>query len=219
MYYQNFDDNITAKFGVIVKSWPLAKFCSPNDIGSRVELNILHNAWQSGTAHFYKMSDVEFNSWTNTRYQQPENAREDATNAPAADLNPPTADAIPTPAANTPAAPTNLDAPATNTPATNTLATNTLATNTPTSNPAPSAGPLSALPLSRFINATTVTGPDGTAIQVTKKARKVRSDKGVKKGSHRGTVLTAINVAPSANMDTVPARAATPSAASTSAAR
>jgi hypothetical protein len=48
MYYQNFDDNITAKFGVILKGWPLKEFKNPSGIKSRAELQVLKNSLESG---------------------------------------------------------------------------------------------------------------------------------------------------------------------------
>ncbi|KAG6824221.1 hypothetical protein H0H92_007626 [Tricholoma furcatifolium] len=63
MYYSNFDSHITAKHGVIIKNWPLKKFCSPSDVQSRIELNILLNAWKSDSCYFYKMTRDEFDAW------------------------------------------------------------------------------------------------------------------------------------------------------------
>lgn len=59
MYYSNFDENITAKYGVKIVGWPLDKFCPPSDITSKVEVLLLFRAWESGTARFYKMTTQE----------------------------------------------------------------------------------------------------------------------------------------------------------------
>ena len=67
MFYTNFDDNITAKYGVIVKNWPLPVFRSPGDIRTVTELNVLYSAWDSGTAHFYKLTTAEAIEWLNER--------------------------------------------------------------------------------------------------------------------------------------------------------
>ena len=68
MYYSNFDAKITEKHGIIVKNWPLPMFCSPSEVKTRVELNLLHNAWKSGTAHFYKMTRQEFDVWQDEQF-------------------------------------------------------------------------------------------------------------------------------------------------------
>jgi len=63
MYYHNFDTKITLKHGLVIKNWPLKTFCSPSDISARVELSVLLNAWKSDTAHFHRMSEDEYNAW------------------------------------------------------------------------------------------------------------------------------------------------------------
>lgn len=68
MFYTNFDDNITDKYGVIVKHWPLTVFCPPGDIRTVTELRILYNAWESGTAHFYRMTTAEATKWSYERH-------------------------------------------------------------------------------------------------------------------------------------------------------
>ena len=52
MFYQNFDDQVTRVHGVIVEGWPLSKFCSPGDVGSLTELQVLFNSWKSGSTCF-----------------------------------------------------------------------------------------------------------------------------------------------------------------------
>jgi hypothetical protein len=70
MYYQNFDTNITAKYAVVIKNWPLSKFCSPGDVGSLNELEILYNAFESGATYFQHLTDNEFREWTASRVSQ-----------------------------------------------------------------------------------------------------------------------------------------------------
>jgi hypothetical protein len=70
MYYQNFDTNITAKYAVVIKNWPLSKFCSPGDVGSLNELEILYNAFQSGATYFQHLTDDEFREWMASRVSQ-----------------------------------------------------------------------------------------------------------------------------------------------------
>ncbi|KAG1807733.1 hypothetical protein EV424DRAFT_1350561 [Suillus variegatus] len=55
MLYVNFEENITAKYGVVCEGSPLQKFCSPEDIGSHTEV---------------KMSKAEFEQWDKDRFQQ-----------------------------------------------------------------------------------------------------------------------------------------------------
>lgn len=66
----NFDDNITDKHGIIVRNWPLPVFCAPGDIRTVTELKILYNAWESGTAHFYRMTLAEATKWLNERFSR-----------------------------------------------------------------------------------------------------------------------------------------------------
>lgn len=75
MFYPNFDEMITAKYGVIYVNWPLQKFCSPSDVGSRNELQVLYRAFESGTTYFRLMDPDEFKRWEGARYQvsSPEN--------------------------------------------------------------------------------------------------------------------------------------------------
>ena len=68
--YTNFDDNMTAKYGLVVKGWPLRVFCSPGDVRTFTELKILHDAWQSGTAYFYRLTTTEATEWSNRRFEK-----------------------------------------------------------------------------------------------------------------------------------------------------
>ena len=68
--YTNFDDNMTAKYGIIVKGWPLHVFCSPGDVRTFTELKLLHDAWQSGTAYFYRLTTTEATEWSNRRFEK-----------------------------------------------------------------------------------------------------------------------------------------------------
>lgn len=69
MIYHNFDDAITAKHGIVLENWPLAKFCNPSQIGSRNEIDIVYQAFRSGTARFRKLSNEEWEKWSETRFQ------------------------------------------------------------------------------------------------------------------------------------------------------
>jgi hypothetical protein len=70
MFYSNFDDNITSKYGVVIENWPLKKFCSPGDISSKPELQVLYHAWKSGSTVFRKMSRTEFEDWEDARFRE-----------------------------------------------------------------------------------------------------------------------------------------------------
>jgi hypothetical protein len=69
MYYSNFDDSITSKWRVICEGWPLNKFCSPADLTTRTEVELLFNSWKNGTTRFRRLSDGEFENWENRRFQ------------------------------------------------------------------------------------------------------------------------------------------------------
>ncbi|EIW80845.1 hypothetical protein CONPUDRAFT_154835 [Coniophora puteana RWD-64-598 SS2] len=73
MYYVNFNDHITAKYGIIVEHWPLSQFCSPTEFSANHDLITLHNLWPADTTFFQKMSDQEFEQWETectTKHQQ-----------------------------------------------------------------------------------------------------------------------------------------------------
>ena len=63
MEYDNFDELITNVHGVVVKNWPLGKFCNQSRLGSRTEMQVLHDAWASNTARFEKLSGTEWHAW------------------------------------------------------------------------------------------------------------------------------------------------------------
>ena len=69
MYYTNFDHKITAKYCVICNGWPLSKFCSPSDLHSRNEVEILCNAWKSDTTYFCRLTDKEWTQWDQAWFQ------------------------------------------------------------------------------------------------------------------------------------------------------
>ncbi|KAK7434981.1 hypothetical protein VKT23_019886 [Stygiomarasmius scandens] len=69
MYYKNFDDHITAKYGIKIVNWPLEKFCCPSELSTRVDVQVLRNAWESGSTYFYKMTSAEWNEWDKKRFE------------------------------------------------------------------------------------------------------------------------------------------------------
>lgn len=63
MFYQKFDNNITVKWNVFLKNWPLLILCSPSDIGSCNKVQLLYQVWESGTTYFQRLMEDEFNEW------------------------------------------------------------------------------------------------------------------------------------------------------------
>ncbi|RDB30730.1 hypothetical protein Hypma_005885 [Hypsizygus marmoreus] len=159
MYYHNFDTKITEKHGLIIKNWPLKTFCAPSEISSRIELNLLFNAWKSDTAHFYKLTQQEYDEWMERRSM-------------GVAIPDPQPSAMDLDTSSSDSAPAACD-PTSTVPSTSTgsIASTSLPT-APTA-PVPAGGPLTA----NFVNV--VSGENGSLITVTKKARKQRKDKGV----------------------------------------
>ncbi|KAI0083733.1 hypothetical protein BDY19DRAFT_858173, partial [Irpex rosettiformis] len=56
MYYQNFDDHITERFGIVIENWPLKTFVNPGSIPTRLELKTLFHAWDSGATFFRRLN-------------------------------------------------------------------------------------------------------------------------------------------------------------------
>ena len=68
MAYDRFDELITRKYHVVVRNWPLKKFCNPSAIASRIELQLLYNSWHSGTTYFEKLTEKEMELWENEQF-------------------------------------------------------------------------------------------------------------------------------------------------------
>jgi len=68
MQYTRFDDLVTGKYGVIIKNWPLKEFCAPSAVPTRIALEVLFNAWDSGVTQFYKLSRDEKSAWETERF-------------------------------------------------------------------------------------------------------------------------------------------------------
>jgi len=68
MSYDRFDDQITQKYGIVIKNWPLKNFCNPSSVGSRIELETLYNGWYSGVTRFEKLTEEEMVTWENERF-------------------------------------------------------------------------------------------------------------------------------------------------------
>ncbi|KAK7438760.1 hypothetical protein VKT23_017891 [Stygiomarasmius scandens] len=69
MYYKNFDDHITAKYGVKIINWLLERFCCPSELSMCIDIQVLRTAWESGTTYFYKMTSAEWKEWDEKRFK------------------------------------------------------------------------------------------------------------------------------------------------------
>ncbi|KAI0337665.1 hypothetical protein BDW22DRAFT_1339325 [Trametopsis cervina] len=87
MYYVDFEGHITNKLGIVVVGWPLPHFMSPGLIGSRLELQTLYNAWDTGAAYFRCFTPSELKAWQTMRFN--------SAVANASHVNNPEADACP----------------------------------------------------------------------------------------------------------------------------
>lgn len=165
MYYQNFDSNITEKYGVIVENWVLRKFCSPSDVASRTELKMLLAAWQSGTTRFRKLSDEELEEWREKRFQaalnESKSSEDEGEQDAEGDEDPEVVSSHA--ASDGHVVPSSSDITTRAAPAADRSKTNKKKRK-------------QANPFGDVMN--TVTSEDGTAIPVTKKPRKKRSDIG-----------------------------------------
>ncbi|RDX41464.1 hypothetical protein OH76DRAFT_1301346, partial [Lentinus brumalis] len=63
MFYVNFESRMTAKYGVVVRNWPIRKFTAPGNVNSLPTLSILYNAWRSGATHFHRLDDDQWRQW------------------------------------------------------------------------------------------------------------------------------------------------------------
>ena len=70
MYYSRFEATITDRYGVVVQGWPLKVFTAPGNIGSKIELTVLINAWKNDTARFRRLSHDELDAWRKTRFDE-----------------------------------------------------------------------------------------------------------------------------------------------------
>ena len=67
MVYNNFDTNITDKYGIVIEGWPLPRFLAPTSIGAKLQLELLYTAWQKGTARFRVFTPDELINWREKR--------------------------------------------------------------------------------------------------------------------------------------------------------
>ncbi|KAG6852475.1 hypothetical protein C0991_011675 [Blastosporella zonata] len=181
MNYQNFA-SITERFSLVIKGWPLKTFCAPSDISSRTELDILLNAWTNGTAWFYKMSRDEYNQWLKNP-QQPSDLVPTPTTSELLSANTAIPDAaIPdTAGSDVP----DATAPAGIVPDAHEPSPSDTSSTFMSRSTTSSAAPVT----SNFVNV--VQTSDGAFVNVTKKARKPRKDKGQPRKKRRMDLETA----------------------------
>ena len=67
MNYVSFDEQITAKHGIVREPWPFPHFKSPSSM-SHLEAEMTLRALESGTAGFRSLSDAEWQAWLSARY-------------------------------------------------------------------------------------------------------------------------------------------------------
>lgn len=174
MYYSNFDKHVTEKYGILMKGWPLPKFCNPSEVGSKVELEVLFNAWETGQAYFERLSQSDWDAWCEARFQAslaittgPDNVTQPATEQE---------DTISIDSSLTPSGLANLDDASSVLPDLH---------NAPYAMdahaPAVARPPLAPITAAPFVNFSTVTGANGEAIITSGKQRKQRKDKGMKR--------------------------------------
>ncbi|KAF9063160.1 hypothetical protein BDP27DRAFT_1170318, partial [Rhodocollybia butyracea] len=63
MVYRSFVEQITRRYGVVVKNWPLREFKNPSSIGTKTELELLLSSWNTDATYFYRMTSLEFGDW------------------------------------------------------------------------------------------------------------------------------------------------------------
>ncbi|KAH9847527.1 hypothetical protein C2E23DRAFT_692686, partial [Lenzites betulinus] len=63
MFYVNFHEHITMRYGVVLERWPLPKFVAPGKLSSRQELNILLSAFENDVAFFRQLTNPEWEEW------------------------------------------------------------------------------------------------------------------------------------------------------------
>ncbi|THU89321.1 hypothetical protein K435DRAFT_865402 [Dendrothele bispora CBS 962.96] len=196
MYYKNFDDHITAKYGVKIVNWPLEKFCCPSELSTRVDIQVLRNAWESGTTYFYKMTSSEWKEWDEKRFEnalenEPASTSSPNEPVPTSSLNEPVPtsspnepvptlspnEPTPTLTPNEPAPTPSGPAPASTTPASSSVSPD----NPDFSKRGRKQKALSDATEVDFLNTTAVTGLNGE-ILMQKPARKRQSDAGKARG-------------------------------------
>ena len=63
MYYSGFPEKITRKWKILLEGWPLNTFSSLLQLMTKNEVEVLYNAWKTGTVKFHRLSDDEWKEW------------------------------------------------------------------------------------------------------------------------------------------------------------
>ncbi|KAE9392163.1 hypothetical protein BT96DRAFT_778287, partial [Gymnopus androsaceus JB14] len=63
MYYSGFTEQITKRYGIVLRNWPLEEFKNPSSVSTRAGIETLFHSWNSDTTHFYRMTTQEFSDW------------------------------------------------------------------------------------------------------------------------------------------------------------
>ncbi|EIW56748.1 uncharacterized protein TRAVEDRAFT_128349, partial [Trametes versicolor FP-101664 SS1] len=63
MFYVNFHQHITLRFGVVLERWPLTTFKAPGSMSSRQELLIILHAFENDVATFRQLTNPEWEGW------------------------------------------------------------------------------------------------------------------------------------------------------------
>ncbi|KAG2370353.1 hypothetical protein BDR07DRAFT_1370890 [Suillus spraguei] len=166
--------NITQKYHLVLENWPLSKFVAPGNINSLTELRVLYNAWDSNASCFHKLSDEEFKAWEAKKFadvlalastlhdtDEEDFVAEGENNAPGPQL---LSNSVTKSPANPPLQPSDCNASIAAPKLTQTRKCK-VASETPAES--------------------VVFAMDGAFIQVTKKLRRERTDKGVKCGPRK----------------------------------
>lgn len=161
MIYQNFAASMTARYAVVCDNWPLERFCSPSSLGSRNEVKVLYQAFETNTARFRKLTEEEFTQWEEDTFN---NALAITTGHLDNDSDP-----QPSPHTTTPQRTGSIE------PQASPQQAQDLVISQPQQHQGslPPAGPLQT----NFVN--TISLSDGTGLQGPTRRRKPRKDKGI----------------------------------------
>lgn len=67
MRYRNFATNITLKYRMDIRGYPPSiKFCSPSQLSSLTEVELVLASWESGTTYWHRLDNEEFDQWRRT---------------------------------------------------------------------------------------------------------------------------------------------------------
>ncbi|KAI0069986.1 hypothetical protein K474DRAFT_1745859 [Panus rudis PR-1116 ss-1] len=70
MHYADFEEYLTRRHHIVVCGWPVEKFQSPYSITSLTELRGLRDRLKTGATYFKKLTDDEYEQWSQARFNQ-----------------------------------------------------------------------------------------------------------------------------------------------------